>query len=141
MSALSVWAAAPPLVLAAMIGGMLAVTPLAGHPMWRTASLNMAEAAAARDVGTLAAMLERGEDPNLARTVRPPLLEGAANRHVTPLEAGVFEGRLEVVHLLLTHGARLDDGDRRRLACQARSRAFSDVAEYLAGDLAVLDCS
>jgi len=92
----------------------------------------MAEAAAARDIGTIAAMLDRGDDPNARRYVRAPLIDGVAVE-MTPLEAGVAAGRLEVVHLLTTRGAALDDRRRVALACEALHRGYKDVAEFLAG--------
>jgi hypothetical protein len=102
------------------------------HPLWHPASLNMSEAAAARDVATVAAMIERGEDPGLKHPIRPPLLDSARGE-LTPLEAGAIAGRLEVVHLLLTRGAAVDAHRRSELACEALRRGYRDVAEYLGG--------
>lgn len=131
---LALCAAVPPLALVAFTAVALLATPLWGHPMWHAAPLNMSEAAAARDVATIAAMLERGEDPDAVRHVRPPLLKGAVRRDLTPLEAAVVAGRLEVVHLLLTRGATAADDARLDLACRAQASGYRDVAEYLAGE-------
>ena len=137
--ALRACAAVPPLLLTIVV----AMTALAGaagqHPQWHGAALNMSEAAAARDVATLAAMLDRGEDPNRARPVRPPLLD-STRPTLTPVEAGVLAGRLEVVHLLTTRGGVLDAERRAALACEARRRGYGDVADYLAGPAAAPAC-
>jgi hypothetical protein len=135
-----IWGVAPAVVLGGAIAVMLAAAPIAGHPMWQPRSLNLTEAAAARDVATIALLLERGEDPNARRPVRQPLLDGMA-RELTPLEAGVAAGRLEVVDLLLARGAELDDERRRALSCDALRRGYRDVAEFLAAPLAGTPCS
>ena len=140
MNALARCAVVPPLLLVAFTAVALAAAPFGAHPLWHDAELNMSEAAAARDVATVAALLEAGEDPDAVRPVREPLLEGAARRDVTPLEAAVIAGRLEVVHLLLTRGAAAPDAVRRDLACAARASGYRDVAEYLAGGHPPADC-
>ncbi len=131
MNAVARCAVIPPLVVVAFTLLSLMAAPFGGHPLWHDAELNMSEAAAARDVATVAAMLERGEDPDAVRHVRQPLLEGAAQRDVTPLEAAVIAGRLEVVHLLLTRGAAVPESSRLRLSCEAARSGYRDVAEYL----------
>ena len=128
--AIALAAAIPPLLLAGVIVVMLAAGLAGRHPMWRTETLNMAEAAAARDLATIAAMLDRGEDPHLSLPIRSTLPDEVSIA-MTPLEAGVAAGRLEVVHLLVTRGAALDDGRRAALACEAQRRGYRDVAEYL----------
>jgi hypothetical protein len=137
-TALRACAALPPLVLVVLVGAV-AVAAMAGRdPRWHGAAMNMSEAAAARDVATIAAMLDRGEDPNRPRSVRPPLLD-STQPTVAPLEAGALAGRLEVVDLLVTRGASLDARRRRALVCETRARGYRDVADYLAG-AAVVDC-
>jgi hypothetical protein len=129
---IAIAAATPPLLLACAVTAMLAAGAAGRHPMWRTETLNMSEAAAARDIGTIAALLDSGEDPNATRYVRPPLLDGVSAK-MTPLEAGVAAGRLEVVYLLLTRGGVVDERRRLALACDALHRGYHDVADFLAG--------
>jgi hypothetical protein len=131
-------AAVPPLALTAFVAWTLAAAAGGAHPLWQAATLNMSEAAAARDVATIAAMLDRGDDPNLKHPIRPALMESGAE--LTPLEAGAIAGRLEVVHLLLTRGATIDPGRRGELACVALHRGYSDVADYLAGETTPVEC-
>lgn len=125
-------AAVPVAVLLLVVAAVTAVTLVSEHPQWYGAALNMPEAAAARDAATVAALLDRGEDPARALPVRPPLLDGTRPT-LTALEAAVAAGRLEIVHLLLSRGVELDPAGRTALACDARRRGFSDVAEYLEG--------
>ena len=132
-------ASVPPAVLTVFVAATV-VGALAGdHPQWHGMTLNMSEAAAARDVATIAAMLDRGEDPNRPRSVRPPLLD-STQPTLTPLEAGAIAGRLEVVHLLMARGASLDAGRRGALVCEARRRGYDDVAGYLAGAMGMTPC-
>ena len=126
-------AALPPIVLAVATLAMLVAGMAGQHPMWRPETLNMTEAAAARDVATIAASIERGQDPNARRPIAPPFLEVVPGE-MSPLEAGVIAGRLEVVHLLLTRGASVPPDRRVELACMARRRGYPDVADYLGGD-------
>jgi hypothetical protein len=137
---IAIVAALPPLLLACAVTVMLAAGAAGRHPMWRTETLNMSEAAAARDTATIAALLDRGEDPHARRPVRPPLLDGIAVE-VTPLEAGVAAGRLEVVHLLWTRGGPVDERRRVALACEALHRGYKDVAEFLTGAVADSVCN
>jgi hypothetical protein len=60
--------------------------------------------------------------------------------NMTPLEAGVAAGRLEVVHLLVTRGVALDRGRRAALVCEALRRGYRDVAEFLAGSVLAPVC-
>jgi hypothetical protein len=132
-------AAAAPAVLAVATVLMLAAAVADRHPLWTPERFNMSEAAAARDVATVAAMLERGEDPALARPVRPPLLD-SINRAVTPLEAGVLARRGEVVALLVARGASVDAAGRARLVCEALDNGDREIAELLGGELEGREC-
>jgi hypothetical protein len=132
------WVAAAPVCLALSIVAMLLGALVGTHPMWQTRSLNMTEAAAARDVATVALLLERGEDPNEPRPIRASFLQ-LAGGEMTPLEAGAAAGRLEVVDLLVRRGAAVDAPARLHLACRAIEHGHADVAAYLAGP-APLNC-
>ena len=132
-------AAVPPMALTAFVVWTVAAAAFGAHPLWHAASLNMSEAAVARDVATIAAMLERGDDPDVKHAIRPALLDSARGE-LTPLEAGAIAGRLEVIHLLLTHGATIDQRRRSELACEAMRRGYTDVADYLAGEAVSPDC-
>lgn len=129
----TVAAAAAPIALALVTVGMLAAAAAGRHPLWTPEQLNMAEAAAARDVATVAAMLERGEDPHVARLVRPPLLDGI-NRSMTPLEAGVRARRGEVVQLLIGRGVQVEGAARGRLVCEALHNGDRAIVQALGGD-------
>jgi hypothetical protein len=133
-------AAAPPVAVVAISLALLTGAGAGLHPFWRPIVLNLAEAAAARDVATLAAAIERGGDPNAAYVIRRPLLDAAAAVTATPLEAGVRTGRLEVIALLLEKGVRLEPDERRTLVCEARGRGFHDVDAYLARPLGLVAC-
>ena len=137
--ALTAAAAAGPVLLAAAAVVMLAAAAAGRHPFWRPEVLNMAEAAAARDVSTVAALIERGEDPNVPQLVRPPLLDGV-NRAMTPLEAGVVARRMEVVGLLLAHGAAPGPEIRLALVCEALHNGDNDIAAALAGGPPAVEC-
>jgi hypothetical protein len=137
---IAILAAAAPLALAGVTVVMLAAAGVGRHPLWREEVLNMAEAAAARDISTVAALLDRGEDPNRPRPIRPPLLDGS-DRAMTPLEAGVRARRLEVVHLLLSRGAVPDPATRAALICDAMDNGDADIAAALAGGAPPAACS
>jgi len=83
-----------------------------------------------QDVGTLVWLIERGADPDAPARVRAPLL-GPVDFMVTPVEAVVRADQVEMLDLLLRHGASLDAASRVRLACLARERGTMAVAAYL----------
>jgi len=127
---LALSAAIPAFVLAAVEVSMLVIAIFSGHPLWRSETLNLSEAAALRDTAEVARLVERGEDPNIRRTVRAGFLDGDAHA-VTPVEAATFNRRPELVHLLMTDGAKLDESTCTRLRCFAQHNGRDEVADEL----------
>ena len=115
------------LILATAV--MLVGLPFGADPLWRVEPLTLAEAAALRDNGEVVRLIDAGEDPNAAGTVRAEFLRDDALT-ITPLEAAVGSDRVDIMEVLLEHGARLDPATWNRLMCFAtaieadESRAF-----------------
>jgi hypothetical protein len=87
-------------------------------PLWRVEPLTLAEAAALRDNGEVVRLIDAGEDPNRAGTVRAEFLRNDPLT-ITPLEAAVGSDRVDIMEVLLEHGARLDPATWTRLMCFA----------------------
>ena len=87
-------------------------------PLWRVEPLTLAEAAALRDNGEVVRLIETGEDPNRAGTVRAEFLRNDPLT-ITPLEAAVGSDRVDIMEVLLEHGARLDPATWNHLMCFA----------------------
>jgi hypothetical protein len=121
--------ALPGLVLILATALMLVGLPFGLDPLWRVEPLTLAEAAALRDNGEVVRLIDAGEDPNQASTVRAEFLQNAPLT-VTPLEAAVGADRVDIMEVLLDHGAELDAATWTRLMCFAtaieadESRAF-----------------
>ena len=126
---LAIAAALPPLALAIFTALSLALAAVGRHPLWRISDVNIAEAAAARDAASVVLMIQEGHDPNLPRFVRPGLLARGAVR-ATPLEAALAEDRLEIIDVLLRHGASLSEAQRVAFTCAARRRGDTDIVQY-----------
>jgi hypothetical protein len=127
--ALTVAAALPPAALAVFIAVSLVLALVGRHPLWQVSEVNVAEAAATRDAATVVLLIEEGHDPDVPRFVRPGLLARGAVR-ATPLEAALAEDRLEIVDVLLRHGAALSEGQRVDFTCAARRRGDTDIVRY-----------
>ena len=97
---------------------MLVGLPFGLDPLWRVEPLTLAEAAALRDNGEVVRLIDAGEDPNGAGTVRAELLHNDPLT-VTPLEAAVGSDRVDMMEVLLDHGAVLDAATWTRLMCFA----------------------
>jgi hypothetical protein len=114
---------------------------LAGrHPMWHVPELNLAEAAAGRDVATVVLLIGYGENPNQTYSIRPGVLNASAAT-MTPIEAALEARRPEIISLLLRHGAVLDEAQRRAYACRARSRRDNDVVRLFESMGGPVTCS
>ena len=127
-----------PLLLTALIpatasctGAAIAAGGLLGyHPLWHHDNLTLSEAAILQDVGTLVWLIERGADPNRPSRVRWSILD-SPEAMLTPIEAAVRASRIDIVDVLLRHGAMIHDDDRRFLVCLARRMGAADLEAYL----------
>jgi hypothetical protein len=130
-SAPPLWIAAalPPGLLGAFIAVALVLGAAGRHPMWPISQANLAEAAATRDAASVVQLIREGHDPDAAAMVRPGVLARGAVRR-TPLEAALEEQRLEIVNILLRHGASLTDEQRIEFTCAAKRRGDDDIVQY-----------
>lgn len=121
---------APVLLLAAAFAVMLTLAARGHHPLWRTETINLSEAAALRDRGEVARLLAAGADPRAARPVRAGFL---FQRPVTltPTDAAVLADRPEILQLLLDYGLALDRGQWLRAWCTAASDYTRTVLEQV----------
>lgn len=120
-------AAAAPVAAIAFCAATLA-TASAGHTpaFWSGGTLTLAEAAALRDQGEVARLIEAGADPDREYALRPDIL---ATTRATPLEAAVAARRPEIVQLLMREGATMDEGRWRHLHCVAIDIGAADVIQ------------
>jgi hypothetical protein len=98
-------ATAPAAVLALLRVVFLVLAVWDVHPFWLWEPLNLAEAAALRDHGEVARLLDAGQDPNATYTVRGGFVRSNPTQ-MTPIEAARSARRDEIVQLLLDGGAR-----------------------------------
>jgi ankyrin repeat protein len=126
---LSFAAALPPAMLIGFTAVALVLAFAGRHPMWPISHPNLTEAAATRDAATVMLLIREGDDPNVARPVRAGILDRGAVR-ATPLEAALRERRLEIVDILLRHGAVLSETERIDFTCAARARGDEDFVRY-----------
>ena len=108
-----------------VLGALVGATPF-----WPTPALNVAEAAAVRDHAEVVRLIRRGEDPNARFAVRAELIDGEGHQ-MTPLEAAVEIRRLELVKLLVRHGARVTPESRSLLSARAAALGAPDIVQYL----------
>jgi hypothetical protein len=128
---ITVAAAAPAVILACIEAVILLIGTVTEHPRWPDVALNLSEATAVRDHAEVVRLLERGDDPNARRPVRPGLVGNEATVDAAPVEAAVSIRRPELIALLFDHGASLSPEDWRRLRCSAAAREYDDVVEAL----------
>lgn len=122
-------AAIPALVAVVFCGSVFGAALFGSTPtFWRGGALTLAEAAALRDQGEVARLIEGGADPNAEYDLRPGVL--ALNR-ATPLEAAVVARRAETVNLLMHEGATLNESGWRRLHCLAGDTGAADVVRAI----------
>ena len=111
------------------------------HSLWHAHPLNVSAAVLQGDFGQAVWHLQHGEDPNRAYPV-PGEASADPERPMTPLEAAVQRGELDMVKVLLDAGAIADSRERQRLSCLALRREAEEIAEFLIGSVpAARDCA
>ena len=129
-NAMMIAAAVPPAVVTAIEIAMLVLSLGGDHPRWRAQEVNLSEAAAIRDFAEVARLVERGENPGMARPVRQGMVEGEA-RDLTPLEAATIGEREEIAAYLIEHGAQPAADEWLRVRCHAQRSGLDDLATVL----------
>jgi hypothetical protein len=142
-SLLAACAAAPPVAATVFCAAVLCAALLGNAPrFWEGGTLTLAEAAALRDQGEVARLIEAGADPDREYALRPDIL---ATTRATPLEAAVDARRPEIVQLLMHEGATVDERGWRHLHCLAVDTGAADVVEavdaYRPAAAAVASCT
>ena len=123
----AVCAVVPALVAVGFCGAIFGAAVFGSAPaFWQGGPLTLAEAAALRDQGEVARLVEGGDDPNREYELRPGVL---AIDRATPLEAAVAARRAEMINLLMHEGATLDERGWRRLHCAAVETGADDVVD------------
>jgi hypothetical protein len=138
----TVCAAIPALVAVGFCAAVFVAAVFGSTPaFWQGGSLTLSEAAALRDQGEVARLIEAGADPDSEYPLRPDVI---ATRRATPLEAAVAARRAEIVNLLMREGATMDEGSWRRLHCLAVDTGAADVVDAIDAhrpvDAAVASC-
>lgn len=102
------WVAAPPVILGGFCVVLIGLGLFDANPFWPRTDLTFAEAAALRDRGTVALMLESGRDPSRRYPIRAGLIS-SDSLTATPMEAAIQEDRSEIVSFLLQYGSSSTD--------------------------------
>lgn len=122
----------PGVLLIVATVAMFAALPFGIDPMWHVEAVTLSEAAGLHDGGEVMRLIGLGADPNRSDTVRPNFVHNEA-QVLTPLEAAVGARRIDMVELLLEHGARMDAATWTRLTCFADLVESGDVRALLEG--------
>jgi hypothetical protein len=121
--------AAPALLAIAFV--IVVVGALVGwEPLWSEPRLNLAEAAALNDRGTIQRLIATGADPNAPAPVRPPILK-SHEVVATPLEAAVGTRTPTTIAFLLDRGARMDSHERAVMFCLAMKDEAREIVDFL----------
>ncbi len=124
--------AGPPLALGVATVLVLALAIPGRDPVWSVSEMTISESAALADRGAVVRMISAGLDPNSRYPVRSEVL-ASSTLVMTPIEAAALNRRVEMVQLLLEHGATLRDTERHRLMCHLYRGAFEASYVFLAG--------
>ena len=127
---------APPLAWIAVVGLFVVLAATTGYrPFAAPGDLTLPEAAGLRDLLAIEGQIRGGADANARAHVRRDIIRSTP-LELTPLEAAVGIRRLDVVQLLVRHGARIDAGNGPVLRCFAERERAEDIVEYLRARLA-----
>ena len=125
---------APVIALAATGAVTVALAIQGSNPVWHTEPLNLSEAAALRDRGEVARLLEAGADPYATRPVRAGFLYQDST-HLTAVDAAVNADRPEICSCCSTGGCHSTPTrggapgvPPRQATCAARSSPCSRAA-------------
>ena len=135
----------PPLAWIAIVTVFVALAVTTGYlPFAAPGGLTLPEAAGLRDPLAIEGQIRGGADPNARARVRPDIIRSTP-LDVTPLEAAVGIRRLDVVQLLVRHGARVDAETFPVLSCFAARERATEIVEYLEtrrpAEAAAVDCA
>jgi len=97
-------AGAPAGVLAVLTVTWLGMAAFDRHPFWPYQPLTLSEAAALRDFGEVARLLEEGQDPNASYPVRAGFLYSTP-AVLNPIEAALAANHPDIVPILTSGGA------------------------------------
>jgi ankyrin repeat protein len=121
-----------PQAVALALAAVVVAGWLAGaDPFWPLPEVTLAEAVVTRDYAEIVRLIEHGADPNQPARVRVDMLNSAEHT-LTPLEAAVGTRAIELVRLLVRHGASVGSGSSRAcLICEAIRVDAPDIVDFL----------
>src|SRR5688572_14966585 len=122
--------AGPSLVLLVAAGVILSAALGGYEPLAGPEDLTLAEAAAIRDEAEVLRLIRAGADPDAPAIVRRGILNDPGYL-LTPLEAAVAAGHVEVVQLLVRNGAVIDGRNFPILSCLAQEHGETEILSFL----------
>lgn len=121
----------PQLAALALVLAVLAGWMVGADTFWPLPEITLSEAVVTRDYAEVVRLIESGADPNRPAHIRVDMLNSAEYTK-TPLEAAVGTGVIELVQLLLRHGAVIPAGaEHEALICESVRVEAEDVTELL----------
>ena len=121
----------PQLAALALAVSVLVAWVAAADVFWPLPELTLSEAVVTRDYAEVVRLIESCADPNRPSHIRVDMLNSAEYTK-TPLEAAVGTGVIELVQLLLRHGATMPAGaGRAAFICESVRVDAEDVTELL----------
>lgn len=122
--------------LPALLGTAALVAALGGlagfHPFWPTQTMTLSEAVALGDGAAVTILIEGGADPNARSEVGAGAIGNDSPLQLTPLEASISLGEIEIFRQLVKAGADVRGAQGVRIACLARLRGAPQILADLA---------